>query len=132
MCGMKRIRLTYTRSGTKKHDRVVRLRNLGMKFVTVTHAICKDISNILFFLVLLSFAHNLKVSQVQNQKLQFNIDLLPPMKYYVTSTNFYVSYISIRGRGHVMYKYIIENVYTDCTVSYCTQCMQCTVIFGNP
>ena len=60
MCGMKRIRLTYTRSGTKKHDRVVRLRNLGMKFVTVTHAICKDISNILFFLVLLSFAHNLK------------------------------------------------------------------------
>ena len=29
-----------------------------------------------------------------------------------------------------MYKYIIENVYTDCTVSYCTQCMQCTVIFG--
>ena len=44
-----------------------------MKFVTVTHAICKDITNILFFNVLLSFAHNLKVSQVQNQILQLNV-----------------------------------------------------------
>ena len=39
----------------EKHDRVVRLRNLGMKFVTVTHAICKDISNILLFTCVFKF-----------------------------------------------------------------------------